>query len=224
MKTSFELETIAIPEGEIAMRDDRRKTKWTARIDSFLAGQTPVTQKLYQQVTRQNPSKNKAPLNPVDSVSWLDAVTFCNLLSREWGLIPAYELIPDQHTGRWIKKAEGFRLLTDAEWQYACQAGTNHPAYGPLDQICWYQENAGGMSHPVAQKEPNAWGLYDMLGNVWEWCWDLYDPEVYGAYRVFRGGGWADQARGCLATNRRRSHPDFSIDDLGFRIARSVFD
>lgn len=215
---------IAIPEGEIAMRDDRRKTKWTARIDSFLAGQTPVTQKLYQQVTRQNPSKNKAPLNPVDSVSWLDAVTFCNLLSRECGLIPAYELIPDQHTGRWNKKAEGFRLLTDSEWQYACQAGTNHTAYGTLDQICWYQENADGMSHPVAQKEPNAWGLYDMLGNVWEWCWDLYDPEVYGAYRVFRGGGWADQARGCLATNRRRSHPDFSIDDLGFRIARSVFD
>lgn len=214
---------IVIAAGEVAMRDDRRKATWTVQIDSFFVGQTPVTQKLYQQVTRQNPSKNKAPMNPVDSVSWLDAVTFCNRLSQASGLSPAYEVIPDQHRALWNEQAEGFRLLTDAEWQYACQAGTDLPAYGPIDQIGWYQGNADGESHPVAQKDPNAWGLYDMLGNVWEWCWDQYDPEVYGVYRVFRGGGWADQARGCLATNRRRSHPTFSIDDLGFRIARSLF-
>ncbi len=74
----------------------------------------------------------------------------------------------------------------------------------------------------MGQKEPNQWGLYDMLGNVWEWCWDVYDEKVYGTYRIFRGGGWNDTERGCLASNRRRSHPTFQIDDLGFRIAQSI--
>jgi len=79
------------------------------------------------------------------------------------------------------------------------------------------------MTHDVGMKAPNAWGLYDMLGNVWEWCSDIYDETVYDSYLIFRGGGWFDEARGCLATNRRRSHPtSFKIDDLGFRIARNL--
>ena len=74
----------------------------------------------------------------------------------------------------------------------------------------------------VGGKQPNAWGLYDMLGNVWEWCWDIYDSEVYGDYRVLRGGGWFDEHWSCRASVRRRSHPTFQIDDVGFRVARSV--
>jgi formylglycine-generating enzyme required for sulfatase activity len=73
----------------------------------------------------------------------------------------------------------------------------------------------------VAAKQPNAWGLYDVLGNVWEWCWDLYDAQVYGTYRVLRGGGWSDQPWSCRAGVRRRSHPTFRIDDVGFRVCRS---
>ncbi|ASK14910.1 TPA: formylglycine-generating enzyme family protein [Bacillus cereus] len=89
-------------------------------------------------------------------------------------------------------------------------------------QIVKCNLDSNGEIHDVGQKEPNAWGLYDMLGNVWEWCYDLYDETVYGSYRIFRGGSWAETARGCGATCRRRSHPTFHIDDLGFRLARSI--
>jgi formylglycine-generating enzyme required for sulfatase activity len=91
-----------------------------------------------------------------------------------------------------------------------------------LEEIGWYKENSGNQTQTVGKLKANVWGLHDMLGNVWEWCWDIYDEEVYGTYRVFRGGGWADPERGCLATNRRRSHPTFKIDDLGFRLAMSI--
>ncbi|WP_152495388.1 formylglycine-generating enzyme family protein, partial [Dehalobacter sp. UNSWDHB] len=97
---------------------------------------------------------------------------------------------------------------------YGCETSVN--------KIAWYKENSEGRTHEVGTKEPNAWGLYDMLGNVWEWCWDIYDEKVYGPYRIFRGGGWFDPERGCLATNRRRGHPTFRIDDLGFRLAKSL--
>lgn len=120
-------------------------------------------------------------------------------------------------------KVNGYRLPLEGEWEYACKAGTSGARYGELEEIAWYKGNSQGGTHEVGTKSPNAWGLYDMLGNVWEWCSDIYDEEVYGSYRIFRGGGWCDQERGCLATNRRRSHPvSFKIDDLGFRLARSL--
>jgi formylglycine-generating enzyme required for sulfatase activity len=89
--------------------------------------------------------------------------------------------------------------------------------------IAGYKGNSAGGPKDVGTKKPNPWGLYDMLGNVWEWCSDIYDESVYGSYRIIRGGGWNDEERGCLATNRRRSHPfSFKIDDLGFRIAKNL--
>lgn len=118
--------------------------------------------------------------------------------------------------------ADGYRLPTDAEWQYACKAGTPGYRYGEIGDIAWYADNSGGRVHDVGDKVPNPWGLFDMLGNVWEWCWDLYDEEVYGSYRILRGGGWAEAERGCGASVRRRSHPTFAIDDLGFRLARRI--
>ena len=90
-------------------------------------------------------------------------------------------------------------------------------------QTCALPIYANGHTHDIGSKEANNWGLYDMLGNVWEWCSDKYDETVYGTYRIFRGGGWNDAERGCLATNRRRSHPTaFKIDDLGFRLAKNL--
>ncbi len=158
----------------------------------------------------------------METVSWTDAVAFCNQLSVTQGLTAAYVIDHDIPGASLVAEADGYRLPSEAEWVHACRAGTSDPRYGRLEDIAWFTDNSGGRPRPVGCKQPNAWGLYDMLGNVWEWCFDLYDPQVYGAYRVFRGGGWADRERGCLATNRRRSHPTFRIDDLGFRLCRSA--
>jgi hypothetical protein len=121
----------------------------------------------------------------------------------------------------WDRAADGYRLPTEAEWEHACRAGTTGPRYGPLDEIAWYRDNSDGRVHDVGGKQPNAWGLHDMLGNVWDWCWDVYDPEIYGTYRVLRGGGWFDEHWSCRASVRRRSHPTFRVDDVGFRVVRS---
>ncbi|WP_047870960.1 SUMF1/EgtB/PvdO family nonheme iron enzyme [Nocardiopsis sp. RV163] len=164
------------------------------------------------------------PRTPVTEVSWLDAVRFCDLLSRAEGLEPCYsggdgpdalDVVCDWNAG-------GYRLPSEAEWEYACRAGSSDVRYGELDEIGWYRSNSGGGARDVATRAPNAWGLYDTIGNVWEWCWDVYDPAVYGPYRVFRGGGWNDHPRGCRAACRRKSHPTLRVDDLGFRLARSM--
>lgn len=216
------VKTVEIPTGTIALRDDRTGRKWSVKIERFALGRYPVTQAQYAAVVGQSPSSYAAAQCPVENVSWIDAVRFCNALSKAAGLPASYDIHDDETGASLVPGANGYRLPTEAEWEYACRAGTNGPRYGELDDIAWYRDNAEGHAREVGQKQPNAWGLYDMLGNVWEWCSDQYDPQVYGSYRVFRGGGWADLERGCLATNRRRSHPTFRIDDLGFRIARSV--
>ncbi|WP_440119760.1 formylglycine-generating enzyme family protein [Paenibacillus sp. QZ-Y1] len=212
---------LEIPAGRIELRDDRVKTTWTVEIDSLWLAPVPVTNELYFSILQKTPGPNDQLQTPVTNVSWHEAILFCNLLSRQSGLSEYYSISEDSECIVINAGADGYRLPTEAEWQYACKAGTTGYRYGELDEIAWYEENSDGYVHEVDQKEPNAWGLYDMLGNVWEWCWDLYDEDVYGTYRVFRGGSWAEEARGCGATCRRRSHPTFGIDDLGFRLARS---
>jgi len=213
---------VEIPAGSITLRDDRIGRVWRVELQGFAIGRYPVTQAQYAAVTGGWPSSHAAAGCPVESVSWIDAVRFCNLLSRALDLRSCYHIHDDGVGVSFLPDGTGYRLPTEAEWEYACRAGTQGPRYGELDEIAWYSGNSHGHMHEVGHKQPNAWGLYDTLGNVWEWCADQYDPEVYGAYRVFRGGGWSDAERGCLATNRRRSHPTFAIDDLGFRVARSL--
>ncbi|MGL4609843.1 MAG: formylglycine-generating enzyme family protein [Trueperaceae bacterium] len=211
---------ISIPGGVIELRDDRVKKQWRVELDPFLLGQYPVTTAFYLSMTKAAATFSGNGHKPVVNVSWYDAVLFCNWLSHEAGLSECYSLNGEHVI--WDKAANGYRLPTEAEWQYACQAGNKKYRYGELEAIAWYRGNSSNALQEVGKKEPNAWGLYDMLGNIWEWCWDIYDEQVYGPYRVFRGGGWAEEARGCGATCRRRSHPTFKIDDLGFRLARSV--
>ncbi len=182
-----------------------------------------VTQELFEAVMGYSPSTIKGPLHPVETISWKEATLFCNYLSQRAGLIPCYQFGQQAESFLFDVQANGYRLPTEAEWEYACRAGSAGIRYGELDAIAWYRANSKGSTQEVGQKQANAWGLYDMIGNVWEWCSDIYDATVYGSYRIIRGGGWYDEARGCIVTNRRRSHPvAFKIDDLGFRLARNL--
>lgn len=214
---------LPLPAGEVVLRDEAAKSRRTVPVAAFELASCPVTRERYASVTGAAPDGPGGPSAPVTEVSWPDALRYCNLLSQALGLRPCYLLgdDPDARDARWDRDADGYRLPTEAEWEYACRAGSADVRYGPLDTIAWHRGNSGGRLHPVATRQPNAWGLHDMIGNVWEWCWDLYDPEVYGPYRVFRGGGWQDEPRGARAACRRKSHPTLRIDDLGFRLTRS---
>lgn len=211
---------IKIPGGHVHMRDNRKNIQWTEKIAPFYLSKNVVTVELYGAITGERLPAEEAQL-PKANISWEEAITACNLFSQKAGLKECYSLTNNSEDMIWDQLANGYRLPTEAEWQYACQAGKPGYRYGELDEIAWYKDNSDGKLHPVGEKKPNAWGLHDMIGNVWEWCWDLYDLEVYGSYRIFRGGSWAEEARGCGSTNRRRSHPTFGIDDLGFRLARN---
>lgn len=211
---------VTIPKGTVEMRDDRVKKVWTREIESFRLSKFPVTQYLYAAIMNENPATFKGEKLPVETLSWIEAVKFCNKLSETLAKSQCYVIDNTSQIVSFDAKASGFRLPTEAEWQYACQAGEKNTRYGELEKIAWYKKNADNRTQEVGQKQPNSWGLYDMLGNVWEWCSDIYDETVYGSYRVFRGGGWCDVERSVMATTRRRSHPfSFKIDDLGFRIA-----
>ena len=223
--STFDNLMVEVPSGKIDLRDDRTKQRWTVEVNPFLLSKFLVTQDLYLEITNEDPSTIKGKRHPVESVSWEKAVTFCNNLSIKTRLNCCYKIQEDNETITFDITANGFRLPTEAEWEYACKAGTTGIRYGELNNISWYKDNSSMTTHIIGHKEPNPWGLYDMLGNVWEWCSDIYDETVYGSYRIFRGGGWADEERSVMATTRRRSHPlKFKIDDLGFRIARNQTD
>jgi sulfatase modifying factor 1 len=211
---------IAVPAGEVTISDRRTQSSWSVKVMPYLLGEHAITQAIYYQVVGRRPASEQAAQLPAETISWFDAIRFCNALSQREGLTPAYDVRADRIECK--AAADGFRLPTEAEWEHACRAGTTGPRYGELDDIAWYRANSDGRAHEVGGKQPNAWGLHDMLGNVWEWCWDVYDAEVYGEYRVLRGGGWFDEQWSCRASVRRRSHPTFQLDDVGFRIARTV--
>ncbi|WP_394813953.1 formylglycine-generating enzyme family protein [Streptomyces litchfieldiae] len=212
---------VAVPPGRVTLSDRRTQRSWQVDVAPCRMAAFPVTQSWYARVTGERPSTSRGDRLPVEGVSWWDAVRFCNAWSVRDGLTPAYRLPAEGEHVEWDAAADGYRLPTEAEWEHACRAGTTGPRHGELDEIAWYRDNANGRIHDVGGKRPNAWGLYDMLGNVWNWCWDVYDAEVYGAYRVLRGGGWFDEHWSCRASVRRRSHPTFRLDDVGFRVVRS---
>ena len=186
----------------------------------FYLGVYEVTQAQYQKVVGSNPSNFKRASLPVETVSWEDARAFCTKLS---------EVAEERAAGR------TYRLPTEAEWEYACRAGSaGKYSFGDteaeLGKLAWYDKNSGNTTHPVGEKQANAWGLYDMHGNVWEWCQDGYGPYEAGpasdlsvpgsaSHRVLRGGSWSNLGKVCRSALRSRYAPVYRDQLYGFRVA-----
>jgi len=175
--------------------------------------------------------------HPVESISWMDAITFCNRLSELHGFDPYYRIEKNTVT---VRGGNGYRLPLEAEWEYAARAGsttrwTSGDDARSLDAFAWHAGNSGDRTHPVGEKKPNAWGLYDMHGNVPEWCWDRYDETYYrvspvsdppgsgkGNGRVYRGGGWNHLAEQTRSAARNVLGTAYSVQTpVGLRVARN---
>jgi acetoin utilization deacetylase AcuC-like enzyme/formylglycine-generating enzyme required for sulfatase activity len=236
------VEMVLIPAGEFVMGRDGGGDESPAhrvRLDAFLMDRTEVTQAQYEKLKLSNPSRTKGPDLPVHMMSWRLAAFYCNERSRAEGLTPCY----NEETAECDFEADGYRLPTEAEWEYACRAG------GASDYSCgddpralgdaaWYAPNAEDKPHPVARKRPNAWGLYDMHGNVAEWCNDIYAKDAYaqsaaenprgpaeGKQYVVRGGCFKSDADQVRSRRRSMDNPGFSDaclapETLGFRCVR----
>jgi formylglycine-generating enzyme required for sulfatase activity len=213
--TVDDVELVSLPGGRVTLHDARRRVQRTVELAPFDIAAFPVTEaQLGQMLGLGAPH----PRHPAASVSWLRAVRFCNALSEWEGLDPVYS--HDGEVVTWHADADGYRLPTEAEWEFACRAGSTGPHYGPLPDVAWTALDGGDRPHDVGGKLPNLFGLFDTLGNVWEWCWDLLDPARYADYRVFRGGGFADDPASVRAGVRRGGPPRVEHDDVGFRVAR----
>ena len=234
---------IYIPEGSFLREDGK-----IISVNSFYMSEFAVTQQLYKAVTRNDPSYFKGDQHPVEMVTWYDAVKFCGILNNGLKDFKGSELLKlnnlsNKELDSFVLNpaSPGFRLPTEAEWEYAARgnagnynpddevlefAGSNH-----LDLVGWYYENNGYETKPVGLLFPNKFGLYDMSGNVWEWCWDWYDNDFYkksaktnpvninkGSRRVVRGGSWRHDSDLSRVAYRRSHTPGSEWSTLGFRL------
>src|SRR5262249_22422074 len=225
------IEMVRVPAGTFLMgspdseqgRNENEGPQHSVTISSFYMGKYEVTKAQWRAVAglfkvkiylSPAPSHFKGDNLPVEQVSWDEATEFCERLSQA--------------------TRKTYRLPTEAEWEYACRAGTTGAYAGNLDEMAWYSGNSDNTTHPVGQKKANAFGLYDMHGNVWEWCQDWYSENYYsqspsadptgpgsGSYRVGRGGGWLSDERPCRSAYRGRVAPGYYNGVLGFRLVRT---
>ena len=245
IRTKTGIDMALIPAGEFTLGDDRgendEQPAHRVRLAAFYMDVCEVTQASFQAILGRNPSKALGPDRPVERVSWLAAVQYCNMRSAREGFKPCYDL----KTLSCDFLADGYRLPTEAEWEYACRAGTttrwsfgDDP--GALARHAWFKACAEKTTHAVKQKQPNPWGLFDLCGNVAEWCNDYYaehyDPAAAtenphgpatGSERVLRGGSWASGAEDCRSSARHSEPPGFAdvcfgYEAYGFRCVRSA--
>ncbi len=219
-----EPEMVRLPGGTFMMGSESSEALWDEKpvhqvtLSSFEIGKYEVTQEEWFSLMGTNPSLFKGPRLPVESVKWADVQSYISNLNDRTG--------------------KRYRLPTEAEWEYACRAGTTGDRYGDLDAIAWYPGNCGGTTHEVGLKAPNAFGLYDMIGNVWEWVWECYGPYspeavvnprgdstncdeysgIANVHHIVRGGSWTHEII-CLRAPFRNIHYHH-FDVLGFRLAR----
>ena len=238
---SVRLDKLSIPMTKVAggtFQMGSNDSDWTnpihtVTVDSFYIGTYEITQDIYEQVMGTNPSNFEGARLPVETVNWYDAVEFANALSRKDGLDEVYTIDGEDVVCDWDKK--GYRLPTEAEWEYAARGGAKNQGYtyagsNTVGDVAWYFDNSSNKTHNVGSKTANELGLYDMSGNVWEWCWDFYgkyssslqpDPvgPGSGSGRVERGGSWYGDARDCRVANRSGGSPEYASYSYGFRVA-----
>jgi formylglycine-generating enzyme required for sulfatase activity len=241
------LDMVELPGGTFWMgsaEDDEQdyedeKPQHEVTVSGFAIGRVVVTRRLYRGLMAESPAAWKRDqddaLLPANYVCWFDAVAFCNRLSERQGLTPCYRIEDTQV--RWEQDANGYRLPTEAEWEYAVRADTTTRWFcgdepTELAHYAWFNEDLGtGAPHPVGQKEPNPWGLYDMAGNVYEWCWDWYGPYAAeassdpigpdtGTTRVLRGGAYRFGAGYLRSALRFRAEPWGRDFDFACRMVR----
>lgn len=229
-------------------------------VPDFYIGKYEVTQKEWIDVMGSNPSKFKGDDLPVETVSWYDCIKFCNRKSIKEGLQPYYNIDSNKvdtnnlsklDSLKWTvtinKGANGYRLPTEIEWEYAAGGGQKSRSYtysgsNNIDEVAWYYKNSGDKylkgvwmrstvknnhcrTRPIGWKKPNELGLYDMSGNVREWCWNWYGDSLItkkGSDRVWRGGGWLGAQLACVVTYRGKNAANSRYDDTGLRLCRSV--